>query len=113
MDWLNNCLNKGSSVENIKLAMQYKAFPVETENQNIEHNQFSEVSYNSVQITCRQRIKIPQDSGKNLCFYFPFEIQMMDEESYHKTREGLASHSEYKNRQRESVRKRIMPFLKH
>lgn len=112
MDWLNDCLNTGKSLENIKLAMQYKAFPEESElTQPIEHNQFSEVSYNSVQITCRQRIKIPQVCGKNLCFYFPFEIQMMDEDSYHKTRDGLASHSEYKNRQRAAVRKRVMPFL--
>lgn len=109
MDWLNSCLNKGMSVENIKLAMQTTEFP--TENSHItEHNQFSEVSYHSVQITCRHRIKIAQENGKTLCFYFPFEIQMMDQDSYVKTREGLASHSEYKNRQREAVRKRVLPF---
>ncbi len=52
-----------------------------------------------------------QPHGERLCFYFPFEIQLMDRESYLKTREGLASHKEYKQRQREAVRKRVLPFL--
>lgn len=111
MDWLNTCLNKDMTVEEIRKAMQSSEFPVETQTEPKEHNQFSEVSYHSVQITCRQRIKIPQPDGKNLCFYFPFEIQMMDEKSYQKTREGLASHSEYKKRQRNAVRARVFPFL--
>jgi len=110
MDWLNGCLNKGMSVEQIRSEMQFKEFPSD-DTENTEHNQFSEVSYHSVQITCRQRIKIPQPNGKNLCFYFPFEIQMMDDKSYQKTRDGLASHSEYKNRQRSAVRERVLPFL--
>lgn len=109
MDWLNSCLNKGMSVEDIKSSMQSAQFPIEN-SVITEHNQFSEVSYHSVQITCRHRIKISQPNGKSLCFYFPFEIQMMDEASYLKTREGLASHSEYKNRQRAAVRKRVLPF---
>ena len=110
MVWLNNCLNKGMSVESIKSAMQSTEFPTKS-TEALEHNQFSEVSYNSVQITCRQRIKISQPNGQKLCFYFPFEIQMLDQESYLKSREGLASHSEYKNRQRSAVRKRVLPFL--
>jgi len=110
MNWLNSCLNKGMSVSQIRAEMQFKEFPSNEPEKN-DHNKFSEVSYNSVQITCRQRIKISQTNGKNLCFYFPFEIQMMDEKSYQKTHEGLASHSEYKNRQRNAVRERVMPFL--
>lgn len=111
MTWLNECLSKGMSVDKIKSEMQSVEFPTAKTPEDTEHNPFSEVSYHSVQITCRQRIKIPQENGKNLCFYFPFEIQMMDQQSYLKTREGLASHSEYKNRQRKAVRKRILPFL--
>lgn len=113
MDWLNTCLKQGLEVEQIKKAMQAKSFPPEklAKTSGVEHNQFSEVSYHSVQMTCRQRIKISNKKGKKLCFYFPFEVQMMDQESYYSTREGLASHSEYKNRQRNAVRKRILPFL--
>lgn len=110
IDWLYHCLDKGMSVEDIRLEMQTSGYP-DAENNTVD-NQFSEMSYHSVQITCRQRIKITQKNGKNLCFYFPFEIQLMDQPSYLRTREGLASHSKYKNRQRLSVRKRIIPFLK-
>ena len=114
MDWLNRCLNQGMDVDQLKKEMQTKDFPSGgvDKKSDIEHNQFSEVSYNSVQITCRQRIKIPQKNSKKLCFFFPFEIQMMDQSSFLKTREGLASHTEYKNRQRNAVRKRVLPFLK-
>lgn len=114
MNWLNGCLKKGMGVKQIKKEMQTKAFPPEEliKNSAAEQNQFSEVSYHSVQLTCRQRIKISQENGQKLCFFFPFEIQMMDQESFLKTREGLASHSEYKNRQRNAVRARVLPFLK-
>ena len=44
-------------------------------------------------------------------FFFPFEIQLMDRQSYLNTQEGLASHGEYKKRQKKAIRKRIMPFL--
>ncbi|MBU2870959.1 TIGR04552 family protein [Colwellia sp. E2M01] len=113
MDWLNACLDNGMSVEQIKSEMQSADFPPEKliNPEHTEYNQFTEVSYHSVQITCRQRIKIPQPDGKKLCFYFPFEIQMMDQKSYLQTRDGLASHKEYKKRQRNAVRKRIFPFL--
>ncbi|WP_444996291.1 hypothetical protein [Aliikangiella sp. IMCC44359] len=74
-------------------------------------NLFSEISYHSVQITCRQRIKVKQPDGKNLSFFFPYELQIMDRQSYISSREGLASHSEYKKRQRAAIRKRVLPFL--
>jgi uncharacterized protein (TIGR04562 family) len=85
--------------------------PYPSSDQAKMNNEFSELSYHSVQITYRQRIKITQPDGKKLCFYFPFEIQMMDYRSFVKTREGLASHVEYKKRQRSAVRKRVLPFL--
>lgn len=108
--WLDQCFEKGMPIIDIKEAMQSLAYPDDDKNKST--NPFSEVSYHSVQITCRQRIKILQPNGKNLCFFFPFEIQLMDQDSYLASREGLASHGEYKKRQRNAVRKRILPFLK-
>lgn len=109
LEWINQCFNDGLSIADIRQKMQTMPYPCS--DKAATDNQFSEISYHSVQITCRQRIKIQQPDGKNLCFYFPFEIQMMDRHSYLKTREGLASHTEYKNRQRAAVRKRVLPFL--
>ncbi len=109
LEWINQCLNKGMAVEDIRQAMQLKDYP-SAEKQPM-HNQFSGMSYHSVQITYRQRIKIAQPNGQKLYFFFPFELQMMDRDSYLKTREGMASHREYKKRQKAAVRKRVLPFL--
>lgn len=109
LNWVNQCFNDGMSVEDIRHEMQSMKYP--SSDTGLTDNKFSEISYHSVQITCRQRIKIDQPNDEKLCFYFPFEIQMMDWQSYLKTREGLASHDEYKNRQRTTVRKRVLPFL--
>jgi len=44
-------------------------------------------------------------------FFFPFEVQILDATSYARTRSGLASHTEYKARQREAVRRRVLGTL--
>ena len=109
LEWINQCLNKGMPLDEIKTTMQSMPYPCADKTSN--DNKFSEVSYHSVQITCRQRIKIEQENGKKLCFFFPFELQMMDHDIYISTRDGLASHGEYKKRQKLMIRKRILPFL--
>jgi uncharacterized protein (TIGR04562 family) len=48
-----------------------------------------------------------------MSFFFPFEIQLMDRKSFLDTREGLASHDEYKKRQKQAIRERVFPFLAH
>ncbi len=110
LDWIKQSLQEGISVESLKQLMQNEPYPTEKESKS--DNPFSSTSYHSVQLTCRQRIKIRNDNQKSFAFFFPFELQIMDIESYEKSRQGLASHSEYKKRQRASVRKRILPFLK-
>ncbi len=109
INWINQCISRGISIDDIKKEMESMKYP--SSDKAKMNNEFSELSYHSVQITYRQRIKIRQSDGKKLCFYFPFEIQMMDYRSFLKTREGLASHGEYKNRQKSAVRKRVLPFL--
>lgn len=46
--------------------------------------------------------------GPEIHFFFPFEVQVMDEQSYEMSRSGLASHDVYKTRQRETVRQRVL-----
>lgn len=41
-------------------------------------------------------------------FFFPFEVQIMDEKSFEMSRVGEAAHADYKRRQRESVKRRIL-----
>jgi uncharacterized protein (TIGR04562 family) len=109
IDWINQSLSNGKPIKNIKAELELMDYPASQAGER--HNKFSELSYHSVQITYRQRIKITQQDGKKLCFYFPFEIQLMDNNSFIKTRGGMASHDEYKNRQKTAVRKRVLPFL--
>ena len=100
-------------------------------------NRFSSSDYHSIQFTCRQLIRakalserpildpglaldtIPlRDSlegngeREEIRFFFPYEVQIMDKESYARTRSGRASHEEYKKRQREAVKRRVLgPLL--
>lgn len=107
--WLDLQLSRGVPTDEIRRQMQQIDYP--TEQTTRSDNKYSETSYHSVQITCRQRIKLEDGQGQRMCFFFPYEIQIMDKDSYQKSRDGLASHEEYKKRQRQAIRKRILPFL--
>ena len=92
------------------------------------HNPFSAVDYHSIQFTCRQLIRIRETdatmlsgaypaigkaavSGGEVRFFFPYEVQIMDQRSYEISRSGLASHDVYKRRQRDAVRRRVLGAL--
>lgn len=75
------------------------------------YNPFSAVAYHSVQFTCRQLIRVYSESGEEIRFFFPYEVQIMDHESYQQSREGLAGHEMYKARQREAVTRRVLGSL--
>lgn len=51
------------------------------------------------------------DTDGEIHFFFPFEVQILDQEAYEASRSGQASHAEYKARQRETVRKRVLGDL--
>lgn len=75
-----------------------------------ENNLYSSTLYSSLQLTGRQLITV-QDFFKpeiNYRFFFPFEIQILDEESFNESREGRASHEEYKKNQICAARNRIL-----
>lgn len=104
-------------------------------------NPHSSTFYRSIQFTARQQIHIPNplvsdleealaalppsDGGLELAsrlrarlrqegaqsIFFPFEVQVLDEEAWQLTRSGLAAHSVYKARQRETVKRRVLGGL--
>ncbi|MCB9763466.1 MAG: TIGR04552 family protein [Alphaproteobacteria bacterium] len=69
-----------------------------------DDNPFTDADWNSIQFTCRQMIRV----GDALRFFFPFEVQILDEASYARAVSGRASHDEYKRRQRDAVRRRVL-----
>jgi uncharacterized protein (TIGR04562 family) len=73
-------------------------------------NAHSSIDYHSFQITCRQMIRAvdPRSLDGEIRFFFPYEIQILDRASFEVSRSGLASHDEYKARQRRAVKRRIL-----
>jgi uncharacterized protein (TIGR04562 family) len=97
------------------------------------YNPYSSVAYHSIQFTCKQQIRIrnphlhalgrviENDNRTSLVtrvldrmgvqtevqFFFPYEVQILDGESWDRSRHGLASHREYKERQRWAVKRRL------
>ncbi len=73
-----------------------------------KRNRYSDAAYHSLQFTCRQRIHVTDETGRPIRFFFPFEVQILDEASYQLSREGFASHDEYKRRQVADARRRVL-----
>lgn len=75
------------------------------------YNPYSGAEYHSIQFTCRQMIRGTDEAGRPFRFFFPFEIQILDEESFQRSRSGYAAHDLYKARQRDAVRARVLGSL--
>lgn len=97
------------------------------------YNPFSASMYHSIQFTCSQQIRVNNPHLVNFqralsqagrfdmlsrafdrlrvqptfSFFFPFEVQVMDHDSFERSRNGRASHGEYKARQRHAVKRRL------
>lgn len=113
-------------------------FPMSLEGHSNPH---SSTFYRSVQFTCRQQIRVPNPLAEHveralaglpdtdaaqqvsaalqehllreqdIRIFFPFEVQVLDEEAWQLSRSGLAAHDIYKARQRETVRRRVLGGL--
>jgi len=77
-----------------------------------KENTFSGQDYKFIKFICRKliRIQMPDNKG-SFSFFFPFEVQIMDQENHKKILHGPAEHQAYKERQRQAARVRILPDL--
>ena len=76
-------------------------------------NLFSSKDYSFVKFITRRliRVDLQQEEGdrnKELNFFYPYEVQIVDYETYLKNLSGEASHEEYKKRQRQRARLRVL-----
>jgi uncharacterized protein (TIGR04562 family) len=78
-----------------------------SENANNPH---SSSGYQTIQFTARALVRTTTPSGPARTFV-PFEVQIMDEEAYRKSQEGLANHEAYRQRQRFTVSRRVFPWV--
>ncbi|MDH3468301.1 MAG: TIGR04552 family protein [Gammaproteobacteria bacterium] len=77
---------------------------------NRYNNSYSGPNYHSIQFTCRHRVRIDDPGGRQLRFFFPYEVQILDAENFKRTRSGRTSHAHYKKRQLAAARRRVLDF---
>lgn len=80
-----------------------------------KENPYSSIDFRYIKFICRKLIKIApglNSSGgqntKEFSFFYPFEVQIMDQQAYEKMQTGDTDHEAYKNRQIQAARKRIL-----
>lgn len=70
-------------------------------------NIFSGKEYHFVKFIARRLVQVEWE-GQKLSFFYPFEIQIVDDETHQRNSQGPASHSEYKRRQVAQARSRVL-----
>ncbi len=69
-------------------------------------NTFSSKDYQFVKFIARRLVKVNL-GDQDLSFFYPFEVQIVDYETYLKNLTGPSSHAEYKKRQKTRARLRV------
>ncbi len=88
---------------------------LETERERAEYrerlNEFSGPDYRFVKFISRKLVTVSLGEGETkraFRFFYPYEIQIMDYETYVRNLSGPMAHDEYKNRQRRKARERVL-----
>ncbi|MGE4130995.1 MAG: TIGR04552 family protein [Bdellovibrionales bacterium] len=72
-------------------------------------NVFTSKDYRFIKFIARQLVRVTlPETKKSFSFFYPYEVQILDYEHYLKSLSGPASHDEYKARQRERARERVL-----
>lgn len=74
-------------------------------------NEFSGPEYRFIKFINRKLITVgigPGEQQRAFRFFYPFEIQVMDHETWVRNLSGPMAHDEYKNRQRRKARDRVL-----
>jgi uncharacterized protein (TIGR04562 family) len=72
-----------------------------------KRNDYTAADFRFIKFVARKLITLQSDMG-NFRFFFPFEIQVVESKTYFENLTGPGAHSEYKNRQNEAARRRIL-----
>ncbi len=74
-------------------------------------NEFTAENFKFVKFISQRFLNIDRGPEKSsLKFFYPFEVQIMDEKTFKKNEETNASHYAYKERQRRAARRRVLGF---
>ncbi len=72
----------------------------------VKENAFSASDYRFMKFISRQLIEVDL-GGKQIRFFFPYEVQVLDYESYIGNLSGAQAHDQYKKRQKDAARLRL------
>jgi uncharacterized protein (TIGR04562 family) len=84
------------------------------ENSNLnllrKENSFSGAKHKFIKFISRRMIMTKSEKKeKGIQFFYPFEVQVMDEASYIEAMQGPSDHQSYKERQIQAARSRLLP----
>lgn len=72
-------------------------------------NEQSSTDFRFIKFITRKLIEVKVDGREPISFFYPFEIQIMDEKAKQQMLSGPSDHDSYKDRQRDAARKRLFP----
>jgi uncharacterized protein (TIGR04562 family) len=67
--------------------------------------------YRAIHFTVRQLIDFPVGDGESMRIFFPYEVQVMDQDAFEDIAAGEAAHAAYAERQRKAVKRRVLRGL--
>lgn len=74
-----------------------------------KHNAFTSPDYRFIKFITRQLVRVTHpETQRSFSFFYPYEVQILDYEHYLRALSGPASHDEYKARQRQRARTRVL-----
>lgn len=76
-----------------------------------KENSFSGQDHRFIKFINRKLIRIEIAGRDPFTFFYPYEVQIMDQEAHSKILSGPSEHDAYKDRQKLAARKRVFPDL--
>lgn len=74
-----------------------------------KENFFSGSDYRFIKFIARKLIRVEIPGRGEFSFFYPYEVQIMDQAAHEKILSGPSEHQSYKERQRAAARKRLFP----
>ncbi len=103
--------NPMASSEDIEAFMSQKLFEgIDRAEYKERKNDYSGENYRNMKFIARKLTTV-ESGGNKFRFFYPYEIQIMDYDTYLKNISGPEAHEKYKTRQREAARRRVLGNL--
>jgi uncharacterized protein (TIGR04562 family) len=104
---LMEVMRSGPNKENLNQILQKKLEEADSRAEfKVKENAFSSAEYKFMKFISRQLIEV-ELGGKVIHFFFPYEVQVLDYDSYISNLSGPQAHEQYKKRQKTAARLRV------